>query len=91
MATVKAAFNGGVLKLFLPKVESEAEIKSTKGTIKETTISFHFFLFKKHYLKVTDKQGSLDFLRLETTAGFFVLLDRSNNTGISVPSVVRLL
>ncbi len=43
MATVKAAFIGGVLKLFLRKVESEPEIKSTKGTIKETTISFFFF------------------------------------------------
>jgi len=91
MATVKAAFIDGVLKLFLRKAESEPEIKSTKGTIKETTISFLFFLFIKHYLKITDKQESLDFLRLETTAGFFVLLCRSNNTGISVPSVVRLL
>jgi hypothetical protein len=40
MATVKAAFIDRVLKLFLRKAESEPEIKSTKGTIKETTISF---------------------------------------------------
>jgi hypothetical protein len=40
MATVKAAFIDGVLKLFLRKAESKPEIKSTKGTIKETTISF---------------------------------------------------
>jgi hypothetical protein len=39
MATVKAAFIGGVLKLFSRKAKSESEIKSTKVTIKETTIS----------------------------------------------------